>query len=66
MTNCQNCHEPHKGTCDPIKNPVCHLKTMVIEQLVQPEKIDNFASVLDRLGYRFVQVGSSDFLMEKG
>jgi hypothetical protein len=39
---------------------------MVIEQLVQPEKINNFISVLGRLGYRFVQIGSNDFLMEKG
>ncbi len=64
MYNCANCLESAKGFCD-LKKPVCHLKTMIIEQLVQPGKIDNFAAVLDRLGYRFVQIGSNDFLMEK-
>jgi hypothetical protein len=46
------------GTCkeerDCRKNgPLCSLRVKMIEQLVQPGKIRNFARVLERLNMRF-------------
>lgn len=60
---CRNCNELLKG-CNPEKNPLCELRTMMIEQLVAPHKINALAETLDRLGLVFRQIGVSDFVIE--
>lgn len=61
---CRNCGERRRG-CNPDKKPLCELRTMMIEQLVAPNKINALSETLERLGLVFRQIGASDFVIER-
>ena len=60
---CRNCGELGKD-CTKFSQAKCELKTMMIEQLVEPHKIGALVETLSGLGLQFTPVGKTDFILE--